>query len=81
MRTTITLDDDVLEKARAISVKLRTPFKTVINQALRAGLDNLQQPAQRGHYKTNPHAMGLKAGRNLDNIQELLAQVEGEDVR
>jgi len=25
--------------------------------------------------------MGLKAGRNLDNIQELLAHVDGEDCR
>jgi len=25
--------------------------------------------------------MGLKAGKNLDNIQELLAQIEGEDAR
>ena len=61
MRTTITIDNDVLERARAISAKLRTPFKTVI--------------------RTNPHAMGLKPGRNMDNIQELLAQIEGEDSR
>jgi tRNA A37 threonylcarbamoyladenosine dehydratase len=32
-------------------------------------------------YKLMPHKMGLKTGRNLDNIQELLAQVEGEDSR
>lgn len=81
MRTTITIDNDVLERARAISAKLHTPFKTVINEALRAGLDHVQQPAKRGRYKTKPHAMGLKAGRNIDNIQELLAQIEGEDSR
>jgi hypothetical protein len=81
MRTTITIDNDVLERARAISAKLRTPFKTVINEALRAGLDRVQQPAKHGPYKTKPHAMGLKAGRNIDNIQELLAQIEGEDSR
>jgi hypothetical protein len=81
MRTTITIDNDVLERARAISAKLRTPFKTVINEALRVGLDQVEQPAKCRHYKTKPHAMGLKAGRNLDNIQELLAQIEGEDSR
>ena len=81
MRTTITIDNDVLERARAISAKLRTPFKTVINEALRAGLDHVEQPAKRQGYETKPHAMGLKAGRNIDNIQELLAQVEGEDRR
>ena len=81
MRTTITIDNDVLDRARAISAKLRTPFKTVINEALRAGLDHVEQPAKRRQYKTQPHAMGLKAGRNIDNIQELLAQIEGEDAR
>jgi hypothetical protein len=81
MRTTISIDDDVLERARAVAAKMRTPFKTVINEALRAGLDHVEQPANRRRYKTKPHAMGLRSGRNLDNIQELLAQIEGEDSR
>ena len=81
MRTTISIDDDVLERARAVAAKLRTPFKTVVNEALRTGLDIVEQPANRQRYKTKPHAMGLRSGRNLDNIQELLAQIEGEDSR
>jgi len=81
MRTTLNIDNDVLERARALSAKLGTPFKTVINEALRTGMDQVEQPAERRSYKTEPHAMGLKAGRNLDNIQKLLAQIEGEDSR
>ncbi|MBW2238542.1 MAG: type II toxin-antitoxin system VapB family antitoxin [Deltaproteobacteria bacterium] len=37
MRTTLSIDDDVMERARAVATKLRTPFKTVVNEALRAG--------------------------------------------
>jgi hypothetical protein len=81
MRTTITIDNDVLERARAIAAKLRTPFETVINEALRAGLDQVERPAEQRPYKTKPHKMGLKPGRHLDNIQELLSQIEGEDSR
>jgi len=81
MRTTLSIDDDVMERARAVAAKQRTPFKTVVNEALRAGLDHVEQPAKRRRYKTEPHAMGLRSGRNLDNIQELLAQIEGEDSR
>lgn len=81
MRTTIVIDDDVLDRARALSVKLGTPLKTVINEARRSGLDHVERPAERNPYKTRPHAMGLKPGRNLDNVQELLAQIEGEDER
>ena len=79
MRTTLTLDDDVLEQARALAAKLQTPFKTVINEALRAGLKEVEKPALQRPYRTRPHAMALRKGRNLDNIQELLAHIEGED--
>ena len=81
MRTTLTIDDDVMERARALAASLRLPFKTVVNEALRAGLDKVEQPAKQRRYKTKPHEMGLRQGYNLDNIQELLAQVEGEDCR
>lgn len=81
MRTTLTLDDDVLDKARAIAAKRRTPFRRVVNEALRNGLQTLGNPPKTKPYRTLPHTMGLKAGRSLDNIQALLAQIEGEDRR
>jgi hypothetical protein len=81
MRTTLVINDDVIDRARAVAAKLRKPFKTVVNEALRAGLDHVEQPARRRPYKTEPRAMGLRQGRNPDNIQELLAQIEGEDFR
>ena len=81
MRTTLSIDDDVIERARAVAAQLRTPFRIIINEALRAGLDQVEQPAKQQPYKTEPHAMGLRPGRSLDNIQELLAQIEGEDFR
>lgn len=81
MRTTLTLDDDVIERARGLATELRKPFRTIVNEALRAGLDQVEQPSKQRRYKTEPHAMGLRPGRNLDNIQELLAQIEGEDAR
>ena len=81
MRTTLSIDDDVMEGARAVAAKLRTPFKTIVNEALRAGLDQVEQQAKQRRYKTKPHKMSLRQGRNIDNIQELLAQIEGEDFR
>ena len=81
MRTTIRIDDDILERARATAKELGTPFKTVINEALRNGLDKAERSAKQRNYRTEPHKMGLLTGRNIDNIQDLLAQVEGEDHR
>jgi hypothetical protein len=56
-------------------------FGAIVNEALRAGLDQVEQPAKQRPYKTEPHSMGLRSGRNIENIQELLAQIEGEDAR
>ena len=81
MRTTISLNDDVLEKARKVASELGVPFRQVINEALRAGLREVEKPAVVKPYATIPHDMGLKKGFCLDNIQEVLAQAEGESFR
>lgn len=81
MRTTLTIDDDVLDQARAVAEKLHTPFRRVVTEAIRAGLEVVEQPARTRPYQTRPHKLGLKAGRSLDNIHELLAQIEGEEHR
>ena len=81
MRTTLNIDDDVLEKARAIAARLHKSFRHVVNEALRTGLETVESTEESRPYHTSPHNMGLKPGRNLDNIQELLAQGEGEDFR
>jgi len=81
MRTTITLDEDVLDNARILKEKLGIPFKAVINKALRIGLGKVEEPTRQCPYRTESHAMGLQEGYDLDNIQELLAQAEGEGFR
>jgi len=81
MRTTLTIDDDVLDKARALSQKLQTSFRSVVNKALRVGLQTAEAPEKSRRYQTKPHKMGLRVGKNLDNIQELLAQSEGDAFR
>ena len=81
MRTTLTIEDDVLERARALAQELDRPFRLVVNEALRAGLQAVEKPAPARPYHTQPGKLGLKTGRSLDNIQELIAQIEGEDHR
>jgi hypothetical protein len=44
-------------------------------------LEEVAKPATQRPYQTEPHAMGLRPGYNLNNIQEVLAQAEGEDFK
>ena len=76
MRTTLTLDEDVAQRAKAAVAKLHQPFKQVVNQALRVGLDQIVKPPTGKPYRTKPRVMGLRRGCRLGNIEELLAQTE-----
>lgn len=79
MRTTLTLDPDVAAKAKLSATKLGRPFKDVINDALRIGLDAVMKPPATKPYRTKPRPLGLRQGFSYDNIAELLARAEGED--
>lgn len=81
MRTTLTLETDVAQRTRQLAARLGKPFKVIVNEALRLGLEQVERPMTRQPYRTEPREMGLNAGLSLDNIQELLAQVEGENFR
>jgi len=82
VRTTLTIDDDVLEAARALAVRKRRPFRAIVNDALRSGLLVVEgEEAPRHPYRTEPRPMGLRPGVDLDNVQELLSLVEGEQRR
>ncbi len=81
MRTTLTLDPDVAAKAKRSAARLGKPFKSVINSALRIGLDEVLKPAAAKPYRSKPLPLGLKPGFSYDNIAELIAQVEGEDYK
>lgn len=81
MRTTINIDDDILDRARTTSAITKKPFRFVVNEALRNGLEIMKRPAARKKFRTRAKPGGLRPGFSIDNIGELLAQAEGEDWR
>jgi len=82
MRTTLTLDPDVAERARADAARLQCSFKEIVNEAMRVGLEVLEERSKLAKpYQTEPVPMGLRAGLSYDNIGDLLAQAEAEDFR
>ena len=79
MRTTITIEDDVLQKARTLSSNMKKPFRFIINHALRLGLEKFDKPSKVKKYTTRAKPMGLKQGYDLDNIHELLDRIDEEE--
>lgn len=81
MRTTIDIDQDVLDRARSVAAKMDTTLRLVVNEALRAGLESIEETTERRLYRTEPRDLGLHGRVSLDNISELLAHSEGDDRR
>ncbi len=80
MRTTITLEKDVA--ARLKRLRKTRPFKELINDALRAGLDEIENSAskKKARYSVTP-VEGQPRRTDLDNIAEVIAEVEGDRFR
>jgi hypothetical protein len=78
MRTTLTLDDDVAAKLKTESQRAGRPFREIVNDALRRGLDSRRATSQRRTFEVTARDLGdLKPGLSLDNIVELIEQAEG----
>jgi hypothetical protein len=78
IRTTVTLDADVLDRVKAFSQERGESFRDALNNLLRAGLLASAAPRRRGKLVIRPFPMGYTPGLNYDDIEGLLERGEGE---
>jgi hypothetical protein len=79
-RTTLTIEDDVMSRLNAEARRTGKPFKTVVNEALRRGLDGAVSPS-REPYRVQARDMGLRPGFDLDDVYGLIERLEGPEHR
>jgi hypothetical protein len=79
MRTTLTLDPDVVQLLKEEAARQRRPFKQVVNEALRRGL---MAPARtaRSRYRVTPHETSLRPGIDPGALNRLADELEDEAV-
>jgi predicted transcriptional regulator len=82
MRTTLTLDDDVAAKLRALARRTGVAFRQVVNDTLRRGLAQPRPTVTRERFTVKARDLGrLRPGVSLDNVAQLIEQVEGPQHR
>jgi len=81
MRTTLNLDGDVLDRARNLASQLGKPFRFIINEAMRSGLNTLDKTRSSKIYRMPSRNMGLRSGVSLENVGELLEKIEEHEKR
>jgi hypothetical protein len=81
IRTTVTLDDDVVERVKEESRRRAASFRDTVNDLLRMALTANQSPPVRPPFEVRAVAMGFRPGLNYDDIGGLLDYAEGETHR
>jgi hypothetical protein len=78
MRTTVTLDDDVVVALRTAMRERGVSFKEALNSTLRAGLSAVNPPSR--PYRVEPFSSEIQPGLDLKKINRLLADWEDEEI-
>ena len=82
MRTTLTLDADVVALLRQVQQAGGHSFEAVVNDALRQGLRQMVAPlGPPVRYRTPAVDLGRCLLSSLDNVAEVLAVAEDEPTR
>jgi hypothetical protein len=77
MRTTVTLDDDLVASLQQLARERGATFKDVLNAAVRTGLR--PPTAQRHPYRMPTRPMGLRPGVDLDRALRLASDLEDSE--
>jgi len=76
VRTTLTIDDDVMRLLKKEMRRSGTSLKAVVNHFLRFGLTK-SKPQARKPFRVTPVKAELPPGLSYDNVEELLEAIEG----
>ncbi len=78
IRTTVVLENDVIERVKLESKSRGVSFRETLNDLLRVALISLNEKPRRT-LEIKPFSMGpLRPGLSYDNIEALLEYGEGE---
>ncbi len=79
MRTTLTLDDDIVATLKERARLLEKPFKQVVNEVLRRGLSDTPDE-ERPVFRVKPMASGFAPGVDPLKLKEIDAELETQEI-
>ena len=80
MRTTLTIDDDLVRQLREKAHRTGSSFKEVVNKAIRAGLAQIDKPRQNKPYKCKSYSLGYPPRADLDHALNLADRLESDEI-
>jgi hypothetical protein len=80
MRTTLTIDDDLMRELKQKANEADLPVKEIVNKALRAGLKEIDKPKPTKPYKCKSFSLGYPPRADLDHALDLAERLEAEEI-
>lgn len=81
MRTTLTLNDSLVNELKILAQETGKPFKQVVNETLSIGLQQYRKQSQNRPYCLKPSKLGpLCSNINLDKALQLADALENEAI-
>jgi hypothetical protein len=78
MRTTVTLERDIEQNLREIALRTHKPFKKVLNDTLRLGIEQTTPDHKAEPFILHARAMGLRTGNDPLGFNRLADDLEAE---
>ena len=80
MRTTLTIDDDLMRELKQKANEAGSPVKEIVNKALRTGLKEIDKPKPYKPYKCKTFSLGYPPRADLDHALDLAEKLEAEEI-
>ncbi len=76
MRTTLTIEDDLLQKLKLKAAQQQKSFKEVVNQTLKNGLYGSSGKTTKGKIKLKTRALRYRKGVDEVRLKDLLDELD-----
>ncbi len=79
MRTTVNINDALLNEIRARAELTGRTFRQTLEETIKVGLAKQGEAKRQRRFRVQPHDLQLKAGFRNQSLNQLYDQLEAED--
>ena len=80
MRTTLTIDDELLDRVKREARRAKLPFRSALERALRLGLERMRPQPRRRPFRQRTFHLGHPPAGRLDKALQLAAMLDDEEI-
>lgn len=79
MRTTVTLEDDVVDRLKELAHRNKASFKETLNEVIRRGLTAPAAAPSPAPFEVEPYGGGFRPGIDPNRLNQLLDELDAEE--